>query len=100
MDELKEGAGKYVEVDGYQLAVFLHEGKPFVIDNHCPHAGGSLSGGTAENGCAVCPWHRWAFNLETGEMPGRPLVKVKTYKIRLLERRDQPTLVQAQLPTY
>jgi nitrite reductase (NADH) small subunit len=100
LDELSEGSGKYVEIDGYQLAVFLHDGKPYVIDNHCPHAGGSLSGGTVEHGCAVCPWHQWAFHLENGQMPGRPLVQVKAYKVRLLERPDQRPLVQAELPMY
>jgi nitrite reductase (NADH) small subunit len=100
LDGLQEGVGKYVEIDGYQIAVFLHQGKPYAIDNHCPHAGGSLSGGTVENGCAVCPWHQWAFQLENGEMPGRPLVRVKNYKIRLLERPSRPTLVQAELPMY
>lgn len=100
LDELTEGQAKYVEVGGFQLAVFLHEGQPFVMDNYCPHAGGSLSGGYVRNRCGVCPWHHWAFDLETGQMPGSPLVKVATYKSRLLHRDQQPSLVQAQLPIY
>jgi nitrite reductase/ring-hydroxylating ferredoxin subunit len=51
-----------------------------------------------ENGRAVCPWHHWAFDLETGQMPGRPLVKVRTYPTRLLKRQGKPTLVQVEVP--
>ena len=100
LDELKEGAGKYVEVGGFQLAVFLDAGRPYVIDNRCPHAGGSLSRGNVQEGRAVCPWHQWAFSLATGELRHRPLVKIRTYPTRLLERSNEPTLVQADLPIY
>jgi len=100
LDELREGGGKYVEIDGFQISVFLYQGRPFAIDNRCPHAGGSLSGGTVKNGSVVCPWHQWAFDLQTGQMPDRPLVRVRTYKLRLLEREGRPTLVQGELPTY
>jgi nitrite reductase (NADH) small subunit len=98
LDELKEGQGKFAEIDGFQLAVFLHEGRPYVIDNECPHAGGSLAGGEVREGCAVCPWHYWAFDLVTGRIKGTPGVRIDTYPTRLLERPGRPTLVQAQLP--
>ncbi|MGE5608441.1 MAG: Rieske (2Fe-2S) protein [Bacillota bacterium] len=100
LDGLKEGLGKYVEVDGFQLAVFLDHGQPYVIDNYCPHAGGSLSGGDVQAGHAVCPWHQWSFSLQTGQLRNRPLVKIRTYTTRLLEREGKPTLLQADLPTY
>lgn len=100
LDDLKEGQGKYVEIDGFQLAVFLHEGQVYALDNRCPHAGGSIAGGYIENGHVLCPWHYWAFNLHTGALPGQPLVKVNTYRTRLLEREGRPTLVQGELPIY
>ena len=43
LDELEEGKGKYVEIGGFQLAVFLDKGAVRVIDNNCPHAGGNLA---------------------------------------------------------
>lgn len=100
LSELEEGKGKYVEIGGFQLAVFLSGGKVHVMDNHCPHAGGNLAGGFVEDGCAVCPWHYWPFRLDNGELNGNPGVKVRTYPVRLLERTGQPTLVQAELPVY
>ena len=100
LPELTEGRGKYVEIDGFQLAVFLDRGRVFVIDNYCPHAGGNLAGGHVEDGCAVCPWHDWPFRLASGELRDAPGVKVRTYPTRLAEREGRPTLVQADLPMY
>ena len=95
--ELEEGKGKYVEIGGFQLAVFLNAGGVYVIDNYCPHAGGNLAGGYVEDGCAVCPWHYWAFHLNNGELRDMPGVKVSTYKTRFFDH-DGKRLVQADLP--
>ena len=99
LDELTEGGGKYVEVDGHRLAVFLHEGRPHVMDNYCPHAGGSMAGGYVEDGCAVCPWHNWPFRLDTGELKGSPAVTIDVYPTRLFDRDGASPMVQADLPT-
>jgi nitrite reductase (NADH) small subunit/3-phenylpropionate/trans-cinnamate dioxygenase ferredoxin subunit len=95
--ELTPGEGKYVEIDGFQLAVFQEGGQVFVIDNTCPHAGGNLAGGFVEDGCAVCPWHYWAFRLDNGELKDAPGVKVSTYQSRIHEHEGRK-LVQADLP--
>ena len=99
-NELKPGEGKYVEIDGFQLAVFLSAEKVYVMDNYCPHAGGNLAAGFVQDGCAVCPWHYWPFRLESGELRDSPGVVVKTYQTRLLHREGQPPMVQADLPIY
>jgi nitrite reductase/ring-hydroxylating ferredoxin subunit len=84
LSELTENAGKQVDIDGFQLAVFL-----------------SMSGGWVDNGCAVCPRHAWSFQLATGQLAGTPGFTIKTYPTRLLPRPDnQPPLVQADLPIY
>jgi len=100
VSELHEGAGKYVQIDGFELAVFLHEGRVYVLDNTCPHAGGPLADGFVENGCAICPWHYWTFNLETGAMRGQTNFGIKRYDSRIFSRPNQPDLVQADLPVY
>ena len=97
LNELEADKGKYVEIGGFQLAVFLHDGRVSVIDNYCPHAGGNLAGGFVEDGCAVCPWHYWAFRLDNGELKDMPGVKVATYKTRLFDHGDKK-FVQADLP--
>lgn len=99
LSDLHEGRGKYVEIDGFQLAVFLNDDAVFVMDNYCPHAGGNLAGGHVENGCAVCPCHQWAFRLENGQLRDSPGVMVKTYPTRLIDHAGRK-LVQADLPMY
>jgi nitrite reductase/ring-hydroxylating ferredoxin subunit len=99
LSELEEGKGKYVEIDGFQLAVFLDEGRPYVMDNTCPHAGGNLAGGFIEKGCAVCPWHYWTFHLDSGQLRDAPGVVVKTYPVRITQH-EKGALVQADLPMY
>ena len=100
LEELTEGRGKYVEIDGFQMAVFRLGSDLYVVDNCCPHAGGNLAGGSIEGDCVVCPWHHWAFHLHNGKLRGSPGVTITTYKVRLLQRDAMPTLVQADLPTY
>jgi nitrite reductase/ring-hydroxylating ferredoxin subunit len=100
LPELTEGQGKYVEIGGFQLAVFLSRGQVRVIDNECPHAGGDLVHGWIEAGCVVCPLHCWPFNLETGQLRDAPGVTIRVYPVRILERPEKPTLVQADLPIY
>ncbi len=96
--EVPVDGGKYVEIDGFQLAVFVKDGKPFVMDNYCPHAGGNMSAGFVDEGCAVCPWHGWAFHLENGELRNSPMVKIPTYPVRLFPREGKVDLIQAELP--
>ena len=98
LEDLKEGCGKYVERGNLQLAVFLHEGRPYVMDNYCPHAGGNLAGGVIHEGCAVCPWHEWAFRLDNGQLRDAPSVKVQTYQTRLQKNENGSTDVEADLP--
>ena len=100
LNELREGFGKYVEIEGFHLAVFLSSGQVYAMDNYCPHAGGSLADGEIDAGCAVCPWHQWSFHLDTGQLRDSPGVTITTYKTRLLPRDDGRILVQADVPKY
>lgn len=96
--ELAEGQGKYVEIDGFRLAVFLHNGMVFTMDNACPHAGGSMASGWIDGDCVLCPWHAWAFRLDTGELSGGSGFRIETYATRVHTRGDGAELVQADLP--
>jgi nitrite reductase/ring-hydroxylating ferredoxin subunit len=48
----------------------------------------------------VCPWHYWSFRLENGQLRDSPGVTVSTYPVRMMERENQATLVQAELPMF
>ena len=99
LDELEPDRGKYVEIDGFHLAVFLNDDQVYVIDNYCPHDGGSLAGGQVVNGCAVCPRHQWAFRLDNGQLRNSPGVAITSYRVRLHDHQGRK-LVQADLPIY
>lgn len=64
----RPGQGTFVEHAGRELAVFLlpDPERVFVIDNACPHSGGNLSAGDVVGNAVTCPWHQWAFALDTG----------------------------------
>jgi nitrite reductase/ring-hydroxylating ferredoxin subunit len=101
LSELVEGRGLYVDIGGWQLAVFLHEGRPYVMENTCPHAGGSLAGGHVEVmggvACAVCPVHGWPFRLEDGGYYDMPGFEAKVFPVRVIEHEGR-RMVQADLP--
>jgi len=57
---------KQIQVLGKKLCLIRHQQQLHVVQNNCPHAGGTLSGGWCKNGHLVCPIHRWEYNLATG----------------------------------
>ena len=64
--DVEEGVGKPTTVDGTHLAIFLHEGKHYAVDNRCPHMGYPMSEGSIRDGVLICHWHHWEFDLKTG----------------------------------
>jgi nitrite reductase/ring-hydroxylating ferredoxin subunit len=65
---LPEGDGprEVVAPDGRRFAVFPVDGGHHVTDALCPHNAGPLVEGRIRHGRVHCPWHWYAFNLETG----------------------------------
>lgn len=80
------GSRKYVEIGDIGLAVF-HLADPdrfVVVENACPHAGGNLSAGDIENDTEiVCPWHAWAFDLDTGACTLNETVRLERYDCKV-----------------
>lgn len=97
LTDLTEDKGRFLEAEGRQLALFLHQGTVYVLDNYCPHAGGNMAAGWVEDGCAVCPRHNWPFRLDTGELKSTPAVSLQVYPTRIIDHNQTPW-VQADLP--
>lgn len=55
-----------ISVAGKKLALLRHQGVLHLVQNSCPHAGGTLSGGWCEKGKIICPVHRYSYDLQTG----------------------------------
>jgi len=90
--DIPTNGGKFVQLNKHFLAVFKKGEGVSVIDDTCPHAGGSLASGFVNDGCVHCPWHGWPFKIDDGTCPDNPSIKVKAYTARVVEGR-----VQAQL---
>ena len=71
-----EGGVCEVQAGKLALCVAKLNGKIFALDNECPHEGGPLGEGVLEDGKVVCPWHGYAFDLNTGASDGDLLARV------------------------
>jgi nitrite reductase/ring-hydroxylating ferredoxin subunit len=81
------GEVKEVFVQGRLVCVANLDGDLCATDNTCPHWGGPLGQGKIKDGMLVCPWHRWTFNLRTGETPKTQKVRLPLHKV-LIEGDD------------
>ncbi|MGL6072724.1 MAG: Rieske (2Fe-2S) protein [Fimbriiglobus sp.] len=79
LEDLPEGSAAVVQLQGQDVALIHDGGNVYAVEDRCPHAGASLSGGHVENGTITCPWHYWCFKLDTGEYCNMPKHKIKTY---------------------
>jgi len=87
VDDVAEGKGLAIEVDGLGIAVFRDGGKYHALLGRCPHADAVMGRGWVDDGEAVCPIHQWRFKLSTGRcttMPGRSLHK---FRCKVVEGR-------------
>jgi len=68
LSDLKEDFGIRFIVDDVEIAIFLHKGKVYCLDNICPHQKSPLIfDGYIEDDYVFCPAHGWEFHLETGK---------------------------------
>ncbi len=67
-DEIHEGNGKEVTVNGQRIALFLSNNKYYAIEALCRHQDGSLAPGKVQGEVVECPLHFWHYNIRTGEL--------------------------------
>ena len=66
-DDVKEGRGKRIVVDGEEIVLFKVEGEICAVSNMCPHQKfQKLHEGMFEKGIVTCPMHGWAYDVRTG----------------------------------
>ena len=68
VEEIPEDSRKVVEVGEYKVLVIHTKGQFFAVDNHRPHMNLPLKNGKIEDHAIVCPFHRSAFDLESGDV--------------------------------
>lgn len=82
-DQLPEGSALEVELDGRIIALFHVGGVVSAIDGLCPHQGGPLADGSIEGPLVYCPWHRWGFDIRTGQSMVNPTWKQTVYQVKV-----------------
>ena len=80
--ELPPGTLMEAFVGDVAVAVGNVDGQLHAIGNTCPHAGGPLGDGALDGNAAVCPYHGWAFDLESGVCNLNDTVSVPVFAIR------------------
>jgi nitrite reductase (NADH) small subunit len=91
--DIAEGCGKAFPVGKRMVAVFLHQGQYFAIDDFCPHQGASLAEGYITDCAVACPWHHWRFSLEDGTWMDNPKLGVDKFQVRVVGQE-----IQVQVP--
>jgi nitrite reductase (NADH) small subunit len=85
VDEIPVGEGRTFAVNGEQIAVFrLRDGSLRAIDAVCPHKGGPLADGLADDRVVVCPLHGHTFDLCTGAEAGDAF-SVRSYEVSAID---------------
>ena len=69
LSEVPLDRGKGGAVDGLPIALFRDPDDPervIALHGRCPHANGPMGRAWVDDAAAVCPLHRWRFDLRTG----------------------------------
>jgi nitrite reductase (NADH) small subunit len=67
IDDIPLGEGRAYAVEGLQVAVYrLRDGSLRALDATCPHRGGPLADGLADDRIIICPLHGFTYDLATG----------------------------------
>ena len=86
IDEIPVGEGRTFAVGDEQIAVFrLRDGSLRAIDAVCPHNGGPLADGLADDRVVVCPLHGHAFDMCTGSEASGTEMSVRSYEVAAVD---------------
>lgn len=90
--EIPEGQGRYFDVEGVIVAVFLDQGRYFALEDCCPHQGAPLSDGVVFDRSVTCTWHGWRFSLEDGRHLDGSKARVASYPVRVVDDEVQVSI--------
>lgn len=79
--DLVPGQGKLILARGREIALFNVEGTFYAVRATCPHEGGPLAQASLSGTVITCPWHRWQFDLATGNSVNQPDAGVRCYPV-------------------
>jgi uncharacterized membrane protein/nitrite reductase/ring-hydroxylating ferredoxin subunit len=71
-DELEPNQMMLLRVGDRRIVLARTEERYVAFDDHCPHRGGPLVGGSMICGTVQCPWHGSQFDVSTGRPQAGP----------------------------
>lgn len=82
VDELKINQMKLLHINHQRIVLARTEKGYVAFDDHCPHRGGALSGGSLICGTVQCPWHGSQFDVTTGKVEAGPATDgIRTFSV-------------------
>lgn len=82
-DAPAEGAVAELDAAGTPICLARLHGELHALNNVCPHRQGPLAEGWIEGNAVLCPWHAWAFDLQTGAAAEPEHASVPVYPVRV-----------------
>ncbi|MDX1905909.1 MAG: Rieske 2Fe-2S domain-containing protein [Bacteroidia bacterium] len=74
-----------ITLKGRRICLIRRDGVWRATDGRCPHAGGPFAAGhISPEGKLICPWHRFAFDLETGASDSGGYC-IHVYRVRITQ---------------
>lgn len=107
--DLPEAKPRSVNVGGREIVVVCWRGHHYALRNICPHMSCALAGGRVrarmyghevgemdaddETPVIECPWHNFAYDLQTGQCYADRTLRVRTYQVV-----EEPNGIYVDLP--
>jgi len=87
IDELKLNQMKLIHAKGKRIVICKTKNGYAAFDDHCPHRGGSLAGGSMICDTVQCPWHGSQFDVNSGTLKAGPAKEgINTYTLTVSDK--------------
>jgi len=83
ISDIISGKGLKIKIKKNSIALFIHKGKLYAVQNKCPHQNADLSDGYIMNNKLYCSLHHWAFDLVDGAYAFNHDMRLKTYETKI-----------------
>ncbi|HEY0669725.1 MAG TPA: Rieske (2Fe-2S) protein [Sphingobacteriaceae bacterium] len=76
---------RIIKAEGRKFCIIKDNGRFYATQPRCPHAGADLSSGWCKNGKLICSFHRYQYDLKTGDGAEGQGDYLKTYPLEVRE---------------
>ncbi len=84
LEEFGDKSYKVIKLIGRPVGIIKREdGTFFGIEASCKHQGADLLADYRGGGVAVCPRHKWEYDLESGECLNHDSLPLKKYEVKI-----------------